>query len=205
MENLSCSIQEELLNKRLRIAQEYIDITSKDTEVIYHARKSLLFDEKDTWMKKQSGLFDVTMGAYDGAEVCELVGTYMLSLISEKYNKKDFGLYRDDGLGMAKNKSGLKTEKIMKNIQKICKENELDIVIQCNMKIVNYLDVSLNLNNSNYMPYHKPDNEILYTHKDPNHPLSILKQIPTSIEKSISTLSSNETIFDESKKYTKKL
>ena len=88
MENLSCSIQEELLNKRLRIAQEYIDITSKDTEVIYHARKSLLFDEKDTWMKKQSGLFDVTMRAYDGAEVCELVGTDMLSLISENYNKK---------------------------------------------------------------------------------------------------------------------
>ena len=88
MENLSCSIQEELLNKRLRIAQEYIDITSKDTEVIYHARKSLLFDEKDTWMKKQSGLFDVTMGAYDSAEVCELVGTDMLSLISENYNKK---------------------------------------------------------------------------------------------------------------------
>ena len=99
------SIQEELLNKGLRFAQEYIDITSKDTEIIYHARKSLLFDEKDTWMKKQSGLFDVTMGAYDGAEVCKLVGTYMLSLISEKYNKKDFGLYRDDGLGVVKNKS----------------------------------------------------------------------------------------------------
>ena len=83
------SIQEELLNKELRFAKEYIDITSQDTEIIYHARKSLLFDEqKDTWMKKQSGLLDVTMGVYDGAEVCELVGTYMLSLISEKYNKK---------------------------------------------------------------------------------------------------------------------
>ena len=75
------SIQEELLNKGLRIAQEYIDITSKDTEIIQHARKSLLFDDKDTWMKKQSGLLDITMGAYDGEEVCELVGTYMLSYI----------------------------------------------------------------------------------------------------------------------------
>ena len=75
------SIQEELLNKGLRFAQEYIDITSKDTEIIYHARKSLLFDEKDTWMKKQSGLFDVTMGAYDGAEVCELVGTYVFFIV----------------------------------------------------------------------------------------------------------------------------
>ena len=51
------------------------------------------------------------MGAYD-----ELVGTYMLSLILEKYNKKDFGLYRDDGLGVVKNKSGRKTEKIKKNM-----------------------------------------------------------------------------------------
>ena len=38
-------------------------------------------------VKKHSGLFDVTMGPYDGTEVCNLVGTYMLSLISEKYNK----------------------------------------------------------------------------------------------------------------------
>ena len=128
------SIQE-LLNKRLRFAQEYIDITSKDTESIYHARKLLPFDEKDTWRKKQSGLFDVTMGAYDGLEVCELVGTYMLSLISEKY-KKDFGVYRDDGLGVEKNKSGPETEKIKKNIHKIFKENKSDIVIQCNMKIL---------------------------------------------------------------------
>ena len=75
-----------------------IDITSKDKEIIYHARKSLVFDEKDIWMKKQSGLFDVTMRAYDGGEVCELVGTYMLSLISEKYNKNDWGLNRDRGL-----------------------------------------------------------------------------------------------------------
>ena len=34
------SIQEELLNKGLRFAQEYIYITSTDTEIIYHVRKS---------------------------------------------------------------------------------------------------------------------------------------------------------------------
>ena len=51
--NFYPSIQEELLNKGLRFAREYIDITSKDSEIIYHTCKSLLFDEKDTWMKKQ--------------------------------------------------------------------------------------------------------------------------------------------------------
>ena len=77
------------------------------------------------------------MGAYEGAEVCELVSTYMLLLILEKCNKKDFGLYGNDGLGVEKNKSGLETEKIKKNIQIIFKESRLDIAIQCNMKIVN--------------------------------------------------------------------
>ena len=38
-------IQGETLNKGLRFDQEYID---KDTEIIYHTCKSLLFDEKDT-------------------------------------------------------------------------------------------------------------------------------------------------------------
>ena len=115
-----------------------------------------------------------------------------------------FGLYRDDGLGVVKSKSGLETEKIKKIIQKIFKENKLDIVIKCNMKLIYYLDVTLNLNNSNYKPYHKPDNEILYIHKDSNHPLSILNQIPTSTEKRIFNLSSNETIFNESKEIYQK-
>ena len=71
-------------------------------------------------------------------------------------------------------------------------------------KMVNYLDVSLSLNNSSYESYHKPDNEILCVHKDSNYPPSILKQNPTSIEKRISTLSTNETIFNESKEIYQK-
>ena len=31
-----------------------------------------------TWIKKQGSLFDVSMAAYDGAEVSELVSRYML-------------------------------------------------------------------------------------------------------------------------------
>ena len=61
-----------------------------------------------------------------------------------------------------------------------------------------------NLNNSNYKLYQKPDNEILYIHKNSNYTPSILKQIPTSIEKRISTLSSNKTIFNESKEIYQK-
>ena len=73
---------------------------------LYHARKSLLFNEEGMWMKKD-GLFDVTMGAYDGAEVCELVGTFLLDKISEKYGKNSISLYRDDGLSVFKTKAAL--------------------------------------------------------------------------------------------------
>ena len=55
------------------------------------------------------------MGAFDGAEICELVGTYLLSLIGEKYNKDDVGLYRDDGLAIFKDTSGPQNERIKKN------------------------------------------------------------------------------------------
>ena len=51
------------------------------------------------------------MEAYGSVEVCELVGTYMLSLTSEKYNKKDFRLYCDDGLVVVKNRKWAKNRK----------------------------------------------------------------------------------------------
>ena len=43
------------------------------------------------------------MGAYDGAEVCELFGTFLLYQLSDKYNKNYIGLYRDDGSAVFKN------------------------------------------------------------------------------------------------------
>ena len=110
-------------------------------------------------MNQQSGLFDITMRAYDGAEVRKLGVTYMLSVISENYKKQisDFIVMMDHD---CKELKWTGNKKKQKNIQKIFKEKKVDIVIQCNMRIANYLDVSLNLNNSNYKPYHKPYNEI---------------------------------------------
>ena len=96
-------------------------------------------------MKNDSGLYDVTMGAYDGVQECELVGIFLLYKLSLKYNKNNIGICRDDGLAIFKNISGPKSENVKSDIQKLFKENELDIIIQCNLKTVNYLDVTLNL------------------------------------------------------------
>ena len=132
------------------------------------------------------------MGAFDGTEVCKAVGNFLLYQLSKNYNKKDIGLYRDDGLAIFKNVSGSKAEKIKKDIQKLFKDNHLNITIQCNLKIVNYIDVTFNLSNATYRPFCKPNNEIEYTHKESNHPQSILRQIPLSIESRLSKHSSNE-------------
>ena len=65
------------------------------------------------------------------------------------------------------------------------------------MKIVNYLDVTLNLNDGTYKPYTKANNIIKYIYKNPNHPPRFIRRIPLSIESRLSTLSFNEKVFQE--------
>ena len=48
----------------------------------------------------------VTMGSCDGAEICELDGLYILNKLSEVVDKRNIGLYRDDGLAVLRTKSG---------------------------------------------------------------------------------------------------
>ena len=57
-------------------------------------------------IKKQSNHVDVTMVFYDGTEVCEFIGLFMLSLLGNKYNPNNTGLYRDDRLTVFKNRGG---------------------------------------------------------------------------------------------------
>ena len=190
------SIKECLLKNAINFAEQHTEISEKDKAIIFDARKSLLFNGQHVWIKEEGRLFDVTMGAFDGAEVCEAVGKFLLYQHSKNYNKKHIGLYRDDGI--FKNVSGSKVEKIKKDIHKLFKDNQLNITIQCNLKIVNYLDVTPNLSNATYRPFCKTNNDITYIHKESNHPPSILRQIPLSIESRLSKHSSNEKVFKES-------
>ena len=66
--------------------------------IIKHVRKSVLFSGGRPWVKKNNaGMFDATMGSFDGAEICELVGLFILNNLGEKFGKNNMGLYRDDG------------------------------------------------------------------------------------------------------------
>ena len=66
------------------------------------------------------------------------------------------------------------------------------------IKIVDFLDITLNLTDSTYKPYHKPNHEFCYNHKESNHPPLITKQLPISIETRLPKLSLNEKVFNES-------
>ena len=88
------SIKGKLLCEAIRFAKHYISIASKDIDTIFHARKSLLYNNDESWVKKRESNFDVTTSAYDGTEVCELIGILMLSLLSKHINKNHIGLYR---------------------------------------------------------------------------------------------------------------
>ena len=62
----------------------HVTITEEELKIIRQARKTLLYHSREPWTKKNDEAdFDVPMGSYDGAELCELVGAFMLSEISE--------------------------------------------------------------------------------------------------------------------------
>jgi hypothetical protein len=159
----------------------------------------LLFTPEGTWVKKNGSLFDVTMGSYDGAEVCELVGLYLLNQIKTAYPAIDFGLYRDDGLESYIDLPGPQTERIRKGIIKIFKDNGFAITIDMKLTQVNFLDVTMNMKSGKHHPYRKPNDKPLYINRKSNHPPNIIKQIPTIIQNRLSELSSGPEEFENAK------
>ncbi len=162
-------------------------------------RKSVLFNDGKPWTKKDSNsLFDVTMGSYDGAEICELVGLFILNKLGQKFGKENIGLYRDDGLAIMKSKSARLADKTRKELHKCFEQFGLKITAEANLHVVNFLDVTFDLNNGKFKPYRKPNDDPLYINRHSNHPPSIIKQLPTSINKRILDLSTDEQTFHES-------
>ena len=73
------------------ISANFGKIGDRIIRIIKHARKLLLF----VWVKNDYNLlFYVTMGNFNGADVCELIVLYLLSKISVVINSDNVGLYR---------------------------------------------------------------------------------------------------------------
>ena len=129
----------------------------------------------------------------DGAEICEIVGLYLLSLLSDL--GIEVGLYRDDGLCTCK-LSPRQTELMKKKLCKVFKDNGLTITIEANVKNVNFLDINLNLETGIHKPFMKPNDQPVYVHNLSNHPPGILQNIPHSVNRRLSVISANEDFFN---------
>ena len=126
-------------------------------------------------MKKYcDGTFDVTMESFDSAEVCELVGLYILGILAQKFKNSSIGLYRDDGLAAFHNINSQTSDRIRKDITSIFKDLGLNITIQANLKEVNFLDVTFNLTTGMFRPYKKPNDTPTYISTSSNHPPNIM-------------------------------
>ena len=193
------SITEELLDKAIKWAMNFIPITEQHISIIKHARSSLLFNDEKPWIKRNNqSMFDVTMGSFDGAEVCELVGLFILNELSITFGKDRVGLYRDDGLILLKGTRGRLADQTRKKLHHLFEQFDLKITAEVSHQTVNFLDITLNLADGSYKPYRKPNNQPLYINSHSNHPPPIIKQLPVSINKRISRLSSDKQAFDSS-------
>ena len=75
------------------------------------------------------------MGSYDGAKICELVGSYILDHLAKVHAKCDIGLYRDDGLAVIRNATGKMADRTRKDFTQ---DIGLKITAEANLKIVNF-------------------------------------------------------------------
>ena len=64
------------------------------------------------------------------------------------------------------------------------------------MRVTDFLDITLNLENGSFRPYRKDSKPPTYIHKDSNHPLHIKKELLKMISKRISHLSDSKEVFE---------
>ena len=139
------------------------------------------------------------MGSFGGAEICELVGLYVLDKLSSLIGRKNVRLYRDDGLAAINSSSGPVLDKMRNNIIALFKNDGLSITIETNLFETDFLDVIFNLTTGKFCPFRKPNNQPLYINAKSNHPPNILRDLPSMINKRLSDLSCNEEEYEKAK------
>ena len=152
------------------------------------------------WEKKNEADFDVTIGSFSGGEVADMVGLYLLNRMKEIVAIDSYGLYKDDGLCALKG-NGRQIDCVRKKLIALFQNEGLGITTEANLRVVDYLDVVLNLEDKTYKPFVKPNSSTKYVSVESNHPPCVLKSIPMGICKRLSSVSSNKEKFMEEAPY----
>jgi len=85
------------------------------------------------------------MGSFQGPEICELVGLYLLDNIKDIIDAKHIALYSDDGLAIVNNHSNADLERVCKKSRRSIKDIGFNITIEPGLKITNFLDITLDI------------------------------------------------------------
>ena len=195
--NFYPSITEQLFSDAIQFATDYIDISDDEMSTLMNARQQIITWGNSTWAKK-SGLFDVPMGSYDGAECCDLIGLFLLHHLKTSFPGESLGLYRDDGIGVT-HKHGHEASTFEKELHNFFKRFGLKIVTEVNVRRTDFLDVIMDLNTGRISPYRKPLNQPKYVNQHSSHPPCVIKAIPKSVNNRLSKLSSSAQEFDSAK------
>ena len=131
------------------------------------------FSDGELWVKKDDeDDFDVPMGCYNEAEVCELVFTYLPIQSKVVITKENMALYRNDGLEIFKNFCETEVERKKKELVKTFKSNGVTITVKNNLKAADFLDMHFDLVKEIYLLHKKPTDDALCIDKKFNHPPS---------------------------------
>ena len=108
-------ISEDPLSRAISYARTIMTTDNKVIDAIKFARKSLQFIKERTWVKRgEHSSFHVTVGSFDAAEICKIVGIYLLEKLSPLLVKENFDLCRDDGLATVNSSSDPVLDKMRK-------------------------------------------------------------------------------------------
>ena len=118
--------KKEHITKAIKFAEEYTKFKKQETNTLMHTCQTIISYDSRIWTKKSNiNNFDIAMSSFQGADVCDLIGLYILSEISPLTGPLNIGLYRYDGLAVIKQSSGTSLERIKKSLTKKCPQQAL--------------------------------------------------------------------------------
>ena len=77
---------------------------------------------------------------------------------------------------------------------KIFERNGLQVTIEANTKVVNFVDITFELRTRTFKPYMKENDVPIYVSSKSNHPPLVLRNIPLGVNRRLSRISSNKDI-----------
>ena len=107
--------------------------------------------------------------------------------------------YRDNGLVIEDKSPPKKCDGIRKRLHRLFGEFGFKLDIQTDLKIADYLDVTLNLYNGTISSFRKRNQDLRYVDRGSNYPKQVFKHISKGIENRLSNNFSNKEIFERSK------